>query len=194
MRMTFFYRAMRNMAKCTKGMAATEFALLLPVLATLFFGMLETSDVATVNRRVAIAVNTMSDLAAQSDQLTYNDVTDLIDGALSILDPAAGATLNVSVVSVVTDPGTGAPIVHWSRDELGGQPYTAGDPYANLTNTDVLSTFGSLIVVEITYPYTPQFTSHFVNSPVVFTKTSIRWPRLVSRVQLCDVVGGTCTT
>ncbi len=194
MRLNFLFSTMQNLAGCKKGMAVTEFALLLPVLVTLFFGMLETSDVATANRRVAIAVNTMSDLAAQSQMLTYDDVTNLINGASVILDQPGGATFNVNVISVVTDPGTGAPVIHWSRDELGGQPYTPGDPYTKLDDNTVLSTFGSLIVVEITYPYNPPFTSYFVSAPVVFSKTSIRWPRLVSRVQLCDTVGGTCTT
>jgi Flp pilus assembly protein TadG len=184
---------LRNFSSCKKGMAATEFALLLPVMFTLFFGMLETSDVATENRRVAIAVNTISDLAAQSTMLTYDDINNLIGGALQILDPAAGTVLNVNVVSVILDPNNG-PVVHWSRDELGAQPYTPGDQYTSLNDNTVLSALGSLIVVEITYPYSPPFTSYFVSSPVLFAKTSIRWPRLASRVQLCDNNGANCTT
>ncbi len=187
------FQLIRNFASCRKGMAATEFALLLPVMFTLFFGMLETSDVATANRRAAIAVNTISDLAAQSTALTYDDVNNLIGGALQILDPAAGAVLNVNVVSVIADPN-GDPIIHWSRDELGAQPYTPGDSYTSLNDNTVLNPLGSLIVVEITYPYSPPFTSYFVSSPVVFAKTSIRWPRLVSKVQLCDNNGANCTT
>ncbi len=192
MSMKTFFQTVRNLSACKKGMAATEFALLLPVLITLFFGMLETSDVATENRRVAIAVNTISDLAAQSTELTYDDVTNLIDGALTILDPAASATLNVNIISVISDPVNG-PEVHWSRDELGAQPYTPGDQYTKLGDDAVLSALGSLIIVEITYPYSPPFTSYFVSAPVVFTKTSIRWPRLVNRVQLCDN-SNNCTT
>ncbi len=192
MMMKTLFQTIQNLASCKKGMAATEFALLLPVMITLFFGMLETSDVATENRRVAIAVNTMSDLAAQSTQLTYDDVTNLIDGALTILDPAASASLNVNIISVISDP-TNGPVIHWSRDELGAQPYTPGAQYTKLADDAVLSPLGSLIVVEITYPYSPPFTSYFVSSPVVFTKTSIRWPRLVNRIQLCDN-SNNCTT
>ncbi len=191
--MKTFFKTVRTLASCKNGMAATEFALLLPVMFTLFFGMLETSDVATENRRVAIAVNTISDLAAQSTQLTYDDVSNLIDGALEILDPAGGATLNVNVISVISDPNDG-PVIHWSRDELGAQPYTPGDLYTSFNDNTVLNPLGSLIVVEITYPYSPPFTSYFVSSPVVFTKTSIRWPRLVNKVQLCDNTGANCTT
>jgi TadE-like protein len=191
--MKIFYQTVRGLTSCKRGMAATEFALLLPVMFTLFFGMLETSDVATENRRVAISVNTISDLAAQSTQLTYDDVTNLIDGALEILDPDPSATVNVNLISVISDPNNG-PVIHWSRDELGAQPYTPGDQYTKLADDNVLSALGSLIVVEITYPYSPPFTSYFVSSPVVFTKTSIRWPRLVSKVQLCDNNGANCTT
>lgn len=188
-----FIQSIRNLALCKKGMAATEFALLLPVMITLFFGMLETSDVATENRRVAIAVNTISDLAAQSTQLTYDDISNLIGGALEILDPVAGTEVNVNVMSVILDPNDG-PIIHWSRDELGAQPYQPGDPYTSLNDNTVLNPLGSLIVVEITYPYLPPFTSYFVSAPVMFTKKSIRWPRLVNRVQLCDNNGANCST
>ncbi len=191
--MKTFFKTIRHLASCKSGMAATEFALLLPVMITLFFGMLETSDVATENRRVAIAVNTISDLAAQSTMLTYDDVNNLIGGALQILDPAAGTVPDVNVISVITDPN-GDPIIHWSRDRLGAQPYQPGDPYTSLNDNTVLNPLGSLIVVEITYPYSPPFTSYFVSSPVLFAKTSIRWPRLVSKVQLCDNNGANCST
>ncbi len=185
----------RIFAKCKKGMAATEFALLLPIMITLFFGMLEVSDIATANRRVAIANNTMADLAAQSIQLTYDDVNSLIDGAMAILEPDNPAAITVNVLSIILDPDDG-PVIHWSRDEAGGQPFAPGDQYTFLDDEDVLSSQASLIVIEITYPYSPPFTSYFVSAPVIFNKTSIRWPRIApgGRVQLCDNNEDNCTT
>ena len=42
------------------GMAATEFALILPFLVFLFFGLVEASTALTVNRKVAISANTLT--------------------------------------------------------------------------------------------------------------------------------------
>lgn len=182
----------RQLSASESGIAATEFALLLPVMFALFFGMLEVSDVTTANRRVAIAVNTIADLAAQSEELTHDDVSDLIAGALAILDPGNTTTVNVNVISVILNDEDD-PVVHWSLNDQGDEPYSADDPFTSLNDNAVLRSQGSLIVVEITYPYAPPFTQYFVDDPIVFTKKSIRWPRLVNRVQLCDN-SNNCTT
>lgn len=184
-------KLVRQCLKCRSGMAATEFALLLPVLTVLFFGMLETSDAMLMNRRVAIAVNTMADLAAQNETLTYDDVNNLIDGVKSIIEPHDTNVLEVSLISVEWEDGD--PVVHWSRDQNGDTPYNVGDDYLSLSDDTVLNENGSLMVVEMTYPFTPRFSGHFISDPIVFERMSVRWPRLSAKVQLCDNNGENCT-
>ena len=187
-----FLRLARQGLKCRSGMAATEFALLLPALTVLFFGMLETSDAMLMNRRVAVAVNTMADLAAQTEDLTYNDVDNLIDGVKTIIEPHDPGVLSINLVSVELDDDDN-PVVHWSRNQDGNEPYTTDAGYVGLSDDTVLNENGSLIVVEMTYPYTPPFTDFFVKNPFNFTRQSVRWPRLSPKVQLCDNDGQNCT-
>lgn len=178
---------------CKSGLAATEFAILLPVMVVLFFGLIEASDAMTVNRKVAISTNTLADLAAQSEQIETDQIGDLFNGVLSIIEPSSPTGLQLRLVSVVPDADD-KPIVHWSRDYAGGSPYTAGADYTELRDDTVLPPGGSLIVVEMSYTYTPALTSHILSSPIVFDRKSIRMPRLASRVQLCDANGDNCTS
>ncbi len=170
---------------CANGLAATEFAMLLPVMVILFFGLVEASTAMTVNRKVAISANTLADLAAQSEQLYLSDIDDLFEGVMSIVEPNDPTGVQLRLISVVLDDDDD-PVVHWSRDYTGAIPYGAGDAYVNLSDNDVVSANGSLIVVEMVYTYTPAITSHVLSSPIVFNRQSIRWPRLTNRVQLCD--------
>ena len=174
-------------------MAATEFALLLPVQVFLFFGLIEVSDAMTVNRRVALATNTLADLVAQSKQLTVKEVDSLFLGVQEILDSNDASGLTLNLISVVQDP-KGNPIVHWSRDVDGKQPYAPDSAFTRLTDATTLTANSSLIVAEVTYSYTPTLAGHFLSAPIVFRRQTTRWPRLSIRVQLCMAPGVGCTT
>lgn len=180
---------------CESGMAATEFALLLPFLAFLFFGMLEASEALTVNRRVSKAVNTLSDLTSQVDTISPAEFSNLIDGVTEILNPASLTGVQMKVISVVPDPDNGNPIVHWSRDRDGNTPYAAGSDYLELDNTMVLDAGGSVIVAEIVYPHTLSVSHQVLGSPINFEVKSVRWPRNAgtTRVQFC-ITPGNCTS
>ena len=167
------------------GLAATEFAMLLQILGIMFFGLVEASEAMTVNRKVAISANTLADLTAQSDHIKISEIDDLFSGVMTIIEPNDSSGMSLRLVSVVQN-SDGDPVVHWSRDSLGAQPYAGGAYYTHLEDDEVLPSTGSLIVVEMTYTYTPSLTNHFIDAPIVFDRKSIRSPRLTSRVQLCD--------
>lgn len=176
------------------GMAATEFALILPFLAFLFFGMLEASEALTVNRRVSKAVNTLSDLTAQVDTISPSEFDNLIDGVTEILNPASLVGVEMKVISVIPD-ADGDPVVHWSRDRDGNVPYAAGTDYNTLDNVAVLDVAGSVIVAEIIYPHKLSVSNQVLGSPINFEVKSVRWPRNAgtTRVQFCTSPGS-CTS
>lgn len=186
-------KAAAQSMRCRSGMAATEFALLLPIQVLLFFGLMEAADALTVNRRVALASNMLADLVAQSKELTVSEVDGLFAGVREILDPNAGSALSMKIVSVEPDP-RGDPIVHWSRDESGAVPYTPGSAFSKLKDATVLTASSSLIVAEITYDYKPTLAYKVFSSPLSFQRQTARWPRQTIKVQLCKFPGVGCTT
>lgn len=194
----------KRAASDRSGMAATEFALLLPIMTMIFFGILELSEGMTANRRVAVAVNTAADLAAQSQQLSPSQVDSLMESVVAILEPASTNAVDINLISVILNPD-GDPIVHWSlhwnNDIQGSPPYAEGDEYTELSEAFVLNPNGlgrfnnrSIMIVEMNYPYQPQFARYFVSDPIQFNRSAKRAPRLVTRVQLCDDSGNNCTT
>ncbi len=187
-----YKKFVKRLGGCESGLAATEFALLLPVLVFLFFGLVEASTALTVNRKVAIASNTLADLTAQSESLRESEVDDLFQGVFDIVEPNDTSGMTLRLISVELDDDDD-PVVHWSRASDGTTPYAAGSYYTSLDDDDVISSTGSLIVVEMTYTYQPSITNHVLNTPFVFDRISIRWPRLTSKVQLCDAMDN-CTT
>ena len=156
--------------------------------------MLEASEALTVNRRVTKAVNMMSDLTSQVQTISPSEFDNMIDGVTSVMDPGTMTGVQMKIVSVVLD-SNGDPVVHWSRDHAGNEPYPAGNDYTDLQNLSVLDAGGSVIVAEITYPHTLSISHMVLPTTINFDVKSLRWPRITgtSRVQFCPTPS-TCTT
>ncbi len=179
-------------ARDRRGMAATEFALLLPLLIVLFFGVVEGSDALSKSRRVTLAANTLADLAAQETTLLESAADSLFVGVEEIIN-VDGAAMNIRLVSVILEDTDGdgtpdAPTVHWSYDNTGGAPYVPGDVYSKLPNPALLDADTSIVVGEIFYPYQSPF-SGYIFSNIKFDRIATRWPRRSLRVQLCSAPG-----
>ena len=173
------------------GVAATEFAIILPVLILMFFGGIELSEAMTVNRRVATAASTLADVLAQSETLTQSEVDGLMDTVTDILEPVDISGLQITVASVELD-GSGDPIYVWSRDDSGNEPFSAGTAYPDTDDMQSLIDLDALglstpavIIVEMTYPHTISTTSFYTSSPINFYYKTIRWPREVDSIPLC---------
>lgn len=178
--------ALRRALKDSAGIAALEFALFLPIMLLLFFGMLEGADLLTVNRRLAHTANTIVDLTARERTISYSQFDDMLTGARRLLEPTDTSQLTIRVVSVIASGTPAQPTVHWSRDQTGATPYPAGTPYSGLTNTAALNAGSSLIVVELDYRHVNGLTSEVFSRPYRFVRTAKRWPRKSTRVQLCN--------
>src|SRR3979409_613262 len=80
----------------TRGIAAVEFAMIVPVMLVLFFGTVEFSSGIAVDRKVTLIARTLSDLTSQSPPLTPqspsasvvdNDLQNIFTASISILYP-----------------------------------------------------------------------------------------------------------
>ena len=183
-------------ASCRRGIAAIEFALILPLMALLFFGMLEASDLLTVKRKVANAANSLADLVSQDPTIEVAEIDDSIVGVRRLLEPADGAGFSVRVVSLVKGPNAGDPVtVHWSLDQDGDEPYAPGAVYDKLDEDTSVRAEASLLLVEMDYEYSSGFSGRIFTMPFDFSQSAKRWPRKSSRVQLCATSDpATCTS
>ncbi|MBT8472250.1 MAG: pilus assembly protein [Marinicaulis sp.] len=176
----------RRFRSARDGVAATEFALLLPVLIAIFFGVVEGSSALAQNRKVSLAVNTLADLAAQETQLMESAADDLFDGVREIIGDTT-STMDIRLISVIADDN-GDPVVQWSYDNSGNKPLAPDTPYTDLPDAALLDANSSIMVAELTYNYVPTLTRQLIQN-VNFDKMATRWPRRSLRVELCSAPG-----
>ena len=68
-------RAAARMLADRSGIAATEFAVIAPVMLVMFFGTVEFSSGVAVDRKVTLMARTLSDLTSQSVSVNDTDLT-----------------------------------------------------------------------------------------------------------------------
>lgn len=139
---------LKRFAFARRGVAAVEFAILLPIIALVFFGLFELCNGVACRERVEVLAATTSDLVAQSKQVSDADVSNIFNAANAIVYPfPANATVVLTSLSYVDDT-TGK--VEWS-DASSGAARTVN---TNITvPTGVIANGGTVIMSEISYHY-----------------------------------------
>ncbi|MDZ7824644.1 MAG: TadE/TadG family type IV pilus assembly protein [Ahrensia sp.] len=137
------------------GVAAVEFALVVPLLLALYLGTVEISNAITVSKQTARVAGTIADLVTQQSEVKKADLKDIMDIGSSIYFPysAAKPVIKIYGIDVDDDHPKGGKVV-WSR-KLSNGADSAGIP----AGTDILvptklkidETFVVKVTVEIEY-------------------------------------------
>jgi len=165
------FSARRLMRDCA-GLAAVEFALIVPLLLLFYLGSVEATNMLTANRRVTAVAYTAADLAAQAASISNADMADIFSASSAILTPFPTSPLSVRITSVVAN-ASGSPRVAWS-DAFQTTPRAVN---STVTLPAGLVTPGtSVIMTEVTYGYASPVSS-VVKETVTFTETAYLKPR-----------------
>ena len=70
-----------------RGVSAVEFAMLLPLMITLYLGVVEISQAVGIDRKVTLTTRTVADLASQVTSITNADMTNLLGASSSVISP-----------------------------------------------------------------------------------------------------------
>lgn len=111
------WRRMRAFPLATAGVAAVEFAMILPVMLLLFLGMSEVTQGVNINRKVTILSRTVADITSRSSEGINNaQMEEIFNAALSVMAPydISRVTMRVSSVGVFDDGGGAVGRVCWS--------------------------------------------------------------------------------
>lgn len=177
-------RCLLRIGACRKGLAALEFALLFPVMLVLFCSVVEMGNFLTVGRKIAQAAQNCADLITQEksiDNAKFDDVTQAIR---LVMEPYPSTTLAFRVTSVVYNVPTGAASVAWQKN-VGTIP--AGGPAPTVSATGLGLAGESVVLVNLSYQYTPLF-SNIVPSSFTVSEFAVARPRRV-RVIPCTATG-----
>jgi Flp pilus assembly protein TadG len=163
-----FSATLRRFGRAQKAAAAVEFALILPVMLTLYVGSIELSAAFSMDQRVITIAGTVGDLVARTNgTLAASDLTNYFQAAQAIMAPYSPTKLE-QVVSVVAVDSSGNTKVEWSVGYNGGSAQTCGQPYSTVHPIPTAMTNiseGSIIIVsEASYVYPPLLGLFFKNS------------------------------
>lgn len=144
-----------------RGLAATEFAIIVPMMLVMFFGTVEFSSGVAVDRKVTLVARTLSDLTSQSVSVTDADVANFFAASSLILWPYGATPINAAITQLWINPATSKATVQWSRKNDGSTPRTAGTVVTVPTGLIAKDSSGNtmpnqyLIFSEVSYLYTP---------------------------------------
>ena len=161
-----------RLANDTRGLSAVEFALILPVMITMYMGAVEFSHALTVDRRVTSVASSAADLAAQSKEVTSDSILDIFTAANSIMQPYSATPISIVLTSVIADEDNETN-VSWSCAHNGS---ARADGAAFSIPAGLTQPYSSVIVAEVTYTYTPPV-GEFISGNILMNETFYLRPR-----------------
>jgi Flp pilus assembly protein TadG len=153
-------RLFRDWMTDSRGIAATEFAFIVPLMLVLFFGTVEFCSAIAIDRKVTLMARTMSDLTSQSTSVADADIATFFTVASKIIWPYPAATpspyfspptMSGTISELYVDPNTHKAVVRWSK---GNTPRTVGATVTTVP-TALLVDSTYLIFSEVNYNYVP---------------------------------------
>ncbi|PXW54715.1 Flp pilus assembly protein TadG [Chelatococcus asaccharovorans] len=135
------------------GVAAIEFALVMPVMALIYIGFVVITNGVALNRKVSIVAHTLADLTARVQILSDSERDLVFSAARAVLAPYATGGVTLVLSSIYIDSNGVAKVV-WSDANRSGAALVPGDVYTFPAGAAGLAIRNSsLIVGDVTYPY-----------------------------------------
>jgi Flp pilus assembly protein TadG len=206
----FFRRIMGD----EHGVAAVEFAIILPLMLTLYLGCAELNQGLTATRKSTNVASALSDLVGVQSAgapLTDSQIADVFAAATAIMSPYSTTSLKMTVSSVefVTHSGTATGFdakIRWTITSNGGTPrpcqiLTAvannSAPSSTTVPTGIYPVSGSAqataIISDATYTFTPAFGGSLLPwSSLTFSHTTYERPRNQYSITYSGTTGKIC--
>ena len=181
----------------TAGVAAIEFAFLLPILVILMLGVTEASHAIIAHKRFQKAVSMMGDLVSREDTIgsdvssAQGTMNGMMEAAKQAMYPYNIATLKMGITAIKADPNTGAQTVAWSYS-YNSFPVTACSGSKSMPAAGMITNGNSAVLVEAQYTYTPIISGLVpgFGGNLIFNDKIANAPR----GQCPDYAGKKCTT
>jgi Flp pilus assembly protein TadG len=142
---------LRAFGRERRGIAALEFAVLLPLFLILYLGTFEVGQAIAIKLNNGLAARTVADLASQYTNIYNADMTNVLGASTTVMAPYPTQPFSVTVSQVTVD-ATGNATVAWS-DSLNGTARAVGQSVTLPAGMNTPNS--SLIWGETQYVYTP---------------------------------------
>ncbi len=189
----------RRFIASTRGVAAVEFAMILPVLLIMLLATFDAGNAIAAYMKVRSATYVLAAITNQYSTATPIQSTDMtaITGATSaVLAPYSSSPVVVVISQLkISTGGNTTATVDWSAT-LNGTALTKGSsvtlPAAIASETNTCGTYPCyLIFGQVSYTYTPLF-GYFGKGGIAFSDSLYVTPRSSNCIPYVPVTGTTC--
>ncbi|MGZ5897981.1 MAG: TadE/TadG family type IV pilus assembly protein, partial [Xanthobacteraceae bacterium] len=111
-------RPLRRFLADKRGVSAVEFAMLLPLMVTLYLGGVEVSSAVAIDRKMTLVARTLGDLVAQATSVDNAAMTSILSATTAVMAPYPDTNLKITVSSVQIN-SQGVAKVSWSDTKNG---------------------------------------------------------------------------
>jgi Flp pilus assembly protein TadG len=198
-------RALQLLADC-RGVAAIEFAFIVPLMLVMFFGTVEFSSGVAINRKVTLVAKAVSDLTSQT-ALPVDDtyLQNVFTAGIAILKPYSATPIQATLSEIYVDSNQIATI-QWSRAAtissntatqatLATSARHAGDIVTSTVPPGLLVKQTYLIFSEVGYLYTPVVDYMMRSAPSIpLNDVAYTRPRQLPCVTYNALPAGGCPT
>jgi Flp pilus assembly protein TadG len=184
--MRSFVKNCRHFFGATSGVAAIEFAAVLPVMAIIFLASFDGGRAIAAYMKVRSATYALASITNQYATIASSDMTAILGATSVVMAPYNSATPAVTVSQIKIN-GSGVAKVEWSATQ-GGTALTVGATVSPPSGLVVNNTY--LIFAQVSYTYTPLF-GFFGSGGLTFSDNLYVTPRSVSCV-VYTVQSSTC--
>lgn len=173
---------------CQEGIAAVEFALVLPIMLLLYIGSVEVSALISMDRRVQSVAGALGDLVARHDtKISATRLSDYFKAAGGIMTPFETTDLRQAVTQVEVR-ANGTTRVLWSQKYVNGilstnTAHPVNSSYA-LPQAMIDIALGKFVIVaEGSYSYEPLYGYAF-NQTINLYRENYFMPRFGGSIAL----------
>jgi Flp pilus assembly protein TadG len=168
----------RRFARSTRGVAAVEFAMVLPVLAVMFLASFDGGRAIAIYMKVRAATYTVAAITNQYQTIYDADMQTIFWATTQVLAPYSTSPAGVTVSQIAIDNNGNAKVV-WS-DTQGGTARGVGSTVSVPTALAVKNSY--LIYGEASYKYSPMFGYFGNNTSINLTDNLFTVPRSIASI------------
>jgi Flp pilus assembly protein TadG len=187
-----FPRLARRFAASNRGLAAVEFAMIVPILLIMLLTTFDAGRAIAAYMKVRAAAFTLAAITNQyttgTSGIASTNMTEITGSSSAVLAPYTGTT--VARVTQVKATSLTAATVSWSYATDGSQ-YTTGATWTTMPSqfktTSACNSFPCYYIFsEIKYTYTPTF-GYFLTGSIILQDNVYATPRSSTCIQYLSV-------
>ena len=175
-------------SRASEGIAAFEFAIIAPLLLTLFMGSIEVTRYVLITQKAQKTAMTIANVVAQAQAINNAALANIVDVASQIMQPYTFGANGYVIISSVTQTGVqtnlNPPKVSWQYRGGGNMNPAPGSKIgqtngtATLPNNLPLNNGDNIIVTEVFYNYTPMIATNGILGNSTIYQVGLFKPRL----------------